>query len=93
MIKVFYDFGKAGIIPGFRAAIDYAVMDYDDTKEKMGGHSKTDRSIVHIDLWEKFARLPNLEVKVRIGLVRADDSSKGTDPSYNEWRFEMNYLF
>jgi len=93
MIKAIYDFGKAGLLDGFRAALDYAYMDYDDTKERLGGHSKTDRGIIHADLWYRFAALPGLEAKVRIGLVDADDISAGADPSYDELRVELNYLF
>jgi len=103
MIKVFYDFGKAGLVPGFRAALDYAVMDYDDAKERAGGIIKTDRAIVHLDMWKQFSALPNLEAKIRIALLEADKTTEKTteegitipsiDPSYNEARFELNYLF
>ncbi len=93
MFMVFYNFAKAGIIPGFRAGVDYTIMNYDDDKERLGGHEKTDRSFIHIDMWKQLSFLPNLEAKIRIGLVDADDRSDGTDPSYHEWRFETNYLF
>ncbi len=93
MVKAFYDFGKAGIIEGFRAGIDYAYMDYDDKKEQLGGHSKTDRGIIHADIWYKFPFFPDLEAKARIGLVDADNTTAGSDPSYDEFRFELNYLF
>lgn len=93
MIKGFYDFGKAGIINGLRIALDYTNMDYDDTKEELGGIKKTDRHIIHADLWYKFPLLSGLEAKVRIGLVEADDATAGEDISYNEFRFEVNYLF
>jgi hypothetical protein len=93
MIKVSYDFGKAGLVPGFRAALDYAVMDYDDAKEQAGGIDKTDRAIVHLDMWKQFRALPNLEAKIRIGLLEGDKTITGADPSYNEARFELNYLF
>lgn len=93
MIKVDYDFGKAGLIPGFSTAADYVYMDYDDYKEQLGGHSKTDRAIWHIDFLERIPFVPGLEAKIRIGLVDAEDTTGGSDPSYDEWRFEMNYLF
>ncbi|MBW2109278.1 MAG: OprD family outer membrane porin [Deltaproteobacteria bacterium] len=93
MVKVFYDFGKAGFLDGFRAALDYAYMNYDDTKEQLAGHSKTDRGIIHADLWYKFPCLPALEAKVRIGLVNANATRTGSDPSYDEFRVEFNYLF
>ena len=93
MVRAFYDFGKAGIIEGFRACIDYAYMDYDDKKEQLGGHGKTDRGNIHADMWYKFPFLPDLEAKVRIGLTNADRTAEGFDPSHNEFRFELNYLF
>jgi hypothetical protein len=93
MIQASYDFGKAGIIKGFRAAIDYVYMDYDDEKEHLGGLDKTDLSYVHGDMWYKMPFLPDLEAKVRIGLAEADKNRNGQDPSYSEFRFELNYLF
>jgi len=100
MVQVFYDFGKAGIVQGFRAGIDYVYMDYDDKKERLGGHLLTDRSYIHADMWYRFPFLPDLEAKIRIGIVMADDTKnpdvidvKGKDPSYSEFRFELNYLF
>jgi len=93
MLRAFYDFGKAGIIKGFRTCIDYVYMDYDDEKEKMGGHFKTDRSSIHADIWYKFPFFPDLEAKVRMGIVDADKLTVGLDPSYREFRFELNYLF
>jgi hypothetical protein len=93
MAQVFYDFGKAGLIKGFRAAVDYVYMDYDDEKERLGGNIKTDRSNIHADMWYKFPFFPDLEAKVRIGLVNAHSTTEGVDPSYKEYRFELNYLF
>ena len=93
MAQAYYDFGKAGVIKGFRAGIDYVYMDYDDKKEQLGGHFKTDRDNIHADMWYRLPFFPDLEAKVRIGLVDADDTTIGVDPSYNEFRFELNYLF
>jgi len=93
MVQVVCDFDKAGIIKGFRTAIDFSRMDYDDKKERLGGISKTDRHIIHADLWYKLPFLPKLEAKGRIGLINADTTTAGKDPSYNEFRFELNYLF
>jgi hypothetical protein len=93
MVKVSYDFGKAGLLNGFRAALDYAYMNYDDTKEQLGGHGKTDRGIIHADLWYRFPFLPDLEAKFRVALVNANATHTGSDPSYDEFRVELNYLF
>ena len=100
MIQVSYDFGKADIIQGLRAGIDYVWMDYDDEKERLGGHSFTDRSYVHMDMWYRFPFFDGLEAKFRLGIINADHrtnattiAASGEDPSYHELRFELNYLF
>ncbi len=100
MIQAYYDFGKADIIQGLRAGIDYVWMDYDDEKERLGGHSLTDRSYIHLDMWYVFPFLEELEAKIRFGIVNADHRTNASvigtgeeDPSYCEFRFELNYLF
>lgn len=100
MIQAYYDFGKAGIIQGLRGGIDYTWMDYDDEKERLGGHSFTDRSYIHADIWYIFPFLEELEAKFRFGMINAAHKTNATeiavsgeDPSYHEFRFEMNYLF
>ena len=93
MVLVGYDFDRAGIIQGCRTALDFTRMDYDDKKERLGGTSTTDRHIIHADLWYKLPFFPELEAKGRIGLVNADTTTAGKDPSYDEFRFELNYLF
>ena len=93
MVQAFYDFGKAGIINGFRALVDYAHMDYDDEKLQLLGLLKTDRNYVHADIWYKFPFLPDLEAKIRLGYVNAQKTVADLDPSYSEFRFELNYLF
>jgi len=100
MIKGFYNFDKAGVLKGLKMELDFANMDYDDTKEELGSIKKTDRYIIHADIWYNFAHLRNkfsflegLEAKVRFGHVEAERKSNGENPSYNEYRFELNYLF
>lgn len=93
MVQAYYDFDKAGLIKGFRASIDYVFMDFDDKKERLGGHKRTDLDNIHADLWYKFPFLPDLEAKVRLALVDAEETTDGSDPSYHEFRFELNYLF
>lgn len=95
MLKAGYDLGKAGMVEGLRGAIDYASMDYDETKLAAGTIGKTDRTILHLDVAKTFASSPNLELKVRMAMVDAD-SKPGANAnynSYNEYRFEINYLF
>ena len=92
MIKGAYDLGKAGIVDGLRGSLDYAQMDYDTER---AGISKTDRSIIHLDMQKTFDSAPNLELKLRMAMVDADTSvgAPADYNSYNEYRFEINYLF
>ena len=88
--EVFYDFGKAKIIPGFSAMARYAMQNFDEAKQ--AGGVQADSNILHVDLQEKITK--DLYAKVRVGLVSADDRLSGTNQdSYNEYRFELNYLF
>ena len=94
MARVGYDFSKANIVPGFSIMARYAIQDFDDTKDEV----QADTDIIHIDARQNIGK--NLELKVRIGLVSADDKilkSNGTDyktdVSYNEYRLELNYFF
>ena len=88
MVQASYDFGKAGMVEGFRTTVRYAMMDFDEDKSDV----IADRTIVHIDFWKKFSSIPNFETKIRIGMVDSDKGDK-TDTSYNEYRLELNYLF
>lgn len=92
-VKAAYDFAKAGLVPGMKAAVDYENMDFDDTKSAISGF--TDRSILHIDVWQSFKQLANTEFRLRFATVDADPAvGAATDyNSYNEYRFEVNYLF
>ena len=91
-IEAFYNFGKAGIISGFRGLIRYGMQNFDESKQAAG--NQADSNILHIDLWEQISAIKGLEAKVRIGLVDADKRLSGVDQdSYSEYRFELNYLF
>jgi hypothetical protein len=91
MIQGVYDFGKAGMVDGFKVSARYAVMDFDDEKAK----ASADRDIIHVDMWKKFKSLPDFEFKFRTGIVSSDSGGEynKADTSYNEYRVEMNYLF
>jgi hypothetical protein len=69
MIKAWYNFGKAGLISGFRTAIDYAIQDFDETKINNGGSQLVDGNILHIDMWKTFATIPNFEMKVMMNVL------------------------
>ncbi len=88
--EVFYDFGKAKIVPGFSAMARYAMQNFDEAKQAAG--VQADSNILHIDLRQKI--MAGLDAKLRVGLVSADERVAGGDKdSYNEYRFEVNYLF
>jgi len=82
MVQGTYNFGKAGMLEGFRASLRYAMMDFDEDK------GYTDRDIWHLDMWKTFASIPNFETKVRFATITDDGES-----DYNEYRLEFNYLF
>ncbi len=99
MVKADYNFDKAGVIPGLIGAISYTDMNFDEKKNLAGTSDLTDRSMVHVDLIQTFKSVPNTEFKFRFAAIDADISKK-TSPtltvdkeSYNEYRFEINYLF
>ena len=95
MARVDYDFNKAGLVPGLKGMVRYAIQDFDDSKPGV----QADSRVWHIDFIKSFMSLPNLEARVRIGLIDGDsntiaqDGTKKADPSYNEYRFELNYLY
>ena len=90
-VQVKYNFGKAKLVPGLTGMIRYAMQDFDENKQAAG--VQADSNIIHMDFIEQFT--PELQAKVRVGLVSADARvSSGIDQdSYNEYRFELNYLF
>ncbi|MCK9373114.1 MAG: OprD family porin [Sulfuricurvum sp.] len=92
-LKAVYDFGKAGLVSGFKVAADYENMNFDDAKAATSGF--TDRDIFHVDMWKTFKAIPNAEFKLRFATVDAQPSTVGGIDynSYNEYRFEINYLF
>ncbi|MFZ2890573.1 OprD family outer membrane porin, partial [Sulfuricurvum sp.] len=97
-VKAVYNFDKAGLVPGLLVAADYENMDFDDSKAFTS--TFTDRNIFHVDATQTFKTLPNTEFKFRFATVDADPAYtsatvQGTvdNNSYNEYRFEINYLF
>lgn len=88
--EISYDFGKANILPGFSAMTRYAIQDFDAAKQLSGGEA--DSKILQIDLKQQITK--GLDAKIRLGLKNADARTNGTEKdSYNEYRFEVNYLF
>jgi len=90
MGEVTYDFGKAQILKGFKAMGRYVIQDFDESKQAAG--AQADMSVIHVDLVQQLT--PQLDARVRFASVDADNRTSGTDKdSYNEYRFELNYLF
>jgi len=92
-VKAVYDFGKAGIVSGLLVAADYENMNFDDKKAATSGF--TDRTIFHVDATQTLKAVPNAEFKLRFATIDAQPSTVGGIDynSYNEYRFEINYLF
>ena len=89
--EVHYDFDKAGMISGFSATARYAMQNFDEAKQGTGG-VQADSNILHVDLRQNITK--DFYAKVRVGLVDADARVGSVDKdSYNEYRFELNYLF
>lgn len=86
MARADYDFGKAGLVSGFKGMVAYEEINQDEAKGYF------DRNIVMLDLWKTFKSMPNTEFKFRMGLVESDKVASDNE-SYNEYRFEVNYLF
>ena len=98
MIRGDYDFGKAGLVKGLKAMFRLAWQDYDQGKFVIIDGVRrqlqlSDRTVLHLDAIYAVPSMPGLEARVRMAFVDADDNFDGRDPSYNEYRFEMNYLF
>ncbi len=93
--EVGYDFGKAQILKGFSTLVRFAAQDFDEKKQAAG--VQADSKVLEIDLRQKIAK--GLDAKFRVGIVSADtlshySSTPGINKdSYNEYRFEINYLF
>lgn len=95
MVRADYDFDKAGLVSGLKAFMRYAVQDFDDYKPGV----QSDSNVLTLDLLKEFESFPGLYMKTRLAYVDgkddtvAGDGSLKSDSSYNEFRFEINYLF
>jgi len=95
MAQVNADLNKAGLVPNTTLMARYSMQDFDDKKPGV----QADSNILHMDVIHKLAAVEGLELKFRTGLVTAKDDIKDingatkTDVSYNEYHFEINYLF
>lgn len=91
-VEAAYDFDKAKMVSGLSAMVRYAMQDFDNAKQAAGGQA--DSNVIHIDVRETIKAVPGLYAKLRVGLVDADTRTNGVQKdSYNEYRFELNYMF
>lgn len=89
--EVNFDFDKAGLITGFSALARVAMQDFDEAKQAAG--VQADSNVLHMDFRQNITS--DFYAKVRVALVDAEArvvTDKDQD-SYNEYRFELNYLF
>jgi len=98
MIRGDVDLDAAGLVPGMHAFMRYTVQDFDDNK--IG--TQADSNVLTLDLLKEFTVYPGLYMKFRMAHVVGDDDTVAfvngepktkLDPSYDEARFEINYLF
>ncbi len=95
MLQAKVDLGKMKVLEGSSIVARYAIQDFDDKKSGVQG----DSNIVHIDINQKLDVLTKgLSAKIRLGLVQdargtSTEAQAKTNPAYNEYRFEVNYLF
>jgi hypothetical protein len=98
MLRADFDFDSAGLIPGTQVFMRYVVQDFDDNKIGV----QADSNIVTLDVLKEFISYPGLYMKFRMAHVEGDNDiisfvngveKTKLDPSYNEARFEINYLF
>lgn len=90
MVQFFYDFKNFDTLRGLSIMNRYTIIDNDELKQ--GSGVQADMNVVHIDIMEQLTK--KLSAKFRIGLVDSQAREDGIDKdSYNEYRFEINYLF
>ncbi len=71
MLRVDFDFGKAELVPGLKAAVAYTTMDYDDNKVMVGTVAFTDRNHQFLDIIKEFKSLPNMDFRLRVANIMA----------------------
>ena len=86
-----YDFQEYNL----HAQIRMGIQDFDDKKSGV----QADSNVLQFDFIKKFENIPNLYAKLRMVRVVGDDDTVALDgtkklnPSYKDFRFELNYLF
>ncbi len=86
-----YDFVEQKL----HAQMRLGIQDFDDDKSGV----QADSNVLQLDFIKQFESLPNLYAKLRMVRVVGDantvafDGSRKLNPSYNDIRVELNYLF
>jgi hypothetical protein len=90
MVRADVSLDKLGVLPGMTLMARYAIQDFDDDKSGV----QADTNVLHMDITQKLdAVAKGLMAKVRLGFATDQDTGDKGDVSYNEYRFEINYLF
>ncbi|BBG64982.1 hypothetical protein NNO_0279 [Hydrogenimonas sp.] len=92
MVRADYDFGEAGIAGGLKGTVKYVIEDFDDAKPGV----PADIDVVNIDITERFEAVQGLYARLRMAIGFGSSQAQPVqkpDPSYSEYRFEVNYLF
>ena len=87
MGRVVVDWQKAGLVEGLWSSLRIEHEDFDDKKPGV----QADCNAFNLDLFERVPGVKGLYVKLRLGATRSLGSQK-PDTSFNELRFEINYL-
>ncbi len=90
MARVDVDLEKLGLLERTKFFVRYVVQDFDDAKTGV----QADTTVIHTD-WSYNLPLDAslLQLKYRMALVEGEAKGAAVDNSYNEYRFEVNYLF
>lgn len=87
-----YDFGKAGLVDGLVFDARYMSINIDDEKSNAKTVLSTDRNAKYFHFIKSFGN--GVEARFRFADVDAKDyAGTGVNDSYQEYRFEVNYLF
>ncbi|MEW9797137.1 OprD family outer membrane porin [Alteromonas sp. CYL-A6] len=94
MVRADYKLTGFDPLHGMKVLARYAFQDFDDNKD----YVPADSNVLHIDLVKQLT--DSLHARLRFGFVSARDDIERVnlggekyDGSYNEYRFELNYLF
>ncbi len=93
LVRLFTNWDNMGVSNGLKTSLRYVIQNFDDKKSGVQADSK----VVHFDVIKKMRS--GVYFKFRLGIVDGDNSTYDIqgklkpDPSYNEYRIELNYLF